>query len=150
VLYLKTKTWSAVLGPDENLIRLGRLMQSLAVLAFGLCGVALNLPLAVSVGMGGVAALAFVRWGPHRPVVWSACGHLSLAAGRGRWQGADGSSSEGVLRWLWTGNALVGLVLVDDLGRQNAHWLTQARMGAIAWWQLQQWLRVANANAVPR
>jgi hypothetical protein len=144
---MKNKTWSAVLGPDENLIRLGRLMQGLAVLAFGLCGVALNLPLAVSVGMGGVAALVFVRWGYHRPAVWSDCGHLSLEAGRGRWQGADGGSSEGALRWLWTGQALVGLELVDDVGRQNAHWLTQARMGSIAWWQLQQWLRVANTNA---
>ncbi|MGC8697500.1 MAG: protein YgfX [Halothiobacillus sp.] len=147
---MKTETWSAALWPDKNLIRLGWFMQGMAALALGLCGVALNLPLAVSVVMGGVAAVAFVRFGCHRPAVWSERGQLSLAAGRGRWQGAEGGSLDGSLRWLWTGRSLVGLVLVDHEGRQKAHWLTQARMGAIAWGQLQQWLRVANTPALPR
>ncbi len=147
---MSTEAWSAAIGIDKNLIRLGWLMQGMAALAVALCGVALNAPLAVSVGLGGVAAWVLVRWGRHRPAVWSDCGHLSLAAGRGRWQAIDGSFFEGSLTWLWTGQALVGLVLVDDTGRQKAYWLTSARMGAIAWWQLQQWLRVADTKVLPR
>ncbi|HQS01943.1 MAG: hypothetical protein B7Y07_01000 [Halothiobacillus sp. 24-54-40] len=147
---MNAMTWSAALGIDKNLIRLGFFMQGMAVLAVGLCGVALNLPLAVSVGMGGVAAWVFISWGRHRPAVWSDCGYLSLESGRGRWQDSDGGLFEGSLTWLWTGQALVGLVLVDHAGRQKALWLTQARMGSIAWCQLQQWLRVADTNSLPR
>lgn len=147
---MTTEAWSAAIGKDQNLIRLGWFMQGMAALAVGLCGVALNVPLAVSIGLGCVAAWVFVWWGCHRPAVWSDCGHLSLAAGRGRWQDSDGLCFEGSLIWLWTGQALVGLVLVDHAGRQKAYWLTPARMGTIAWWQLQQWLHVAGTKGLAR
>ena len=147
---MKNETWSAALVPAGGLIRLGWFMQGLAVLAVGLCGVAMNWPVLASMGMAGATAAMLVLWGAARPAVWAASGQLHLADGFGRWQDATGSVFEGSVRWLWLGRALVGLELMDGSGQKKAFWLTAERTGEVAWWQLQRWLRLVGSQASPR
>ncbi|MHB1230672.1 MAG: hypothetical protein ACYCY3_10245 [Halothiobacillus sp.] len=142
--------WSAVLWQDKGLTRLWWLMQGLAALAIGLCGVALDLPIGMSIAAGFAAAIFLWVLAKNRPVAWFGTGYLTLGGERAHWQDSSGARIEGEVRWLWTGASLVGLELVSVEGQRVALWLTQSRVGATAWWQLQQWLRVTRAAEFPR
>ena len=141
-----TKTWSAELKNDAWLGYCWWGMNGLAAGAIGLCGVALHWPLLVSLALTLAAGLLLYRLARRLPAAWFEKGYLALSGQGAKWRDGAGRLVEGDVDWLWTGPHLVGLVLKHQDGNQPI-WVTRRRVGDIAWWQLQRWLRFEQVRS---
>lgn len=135
--------WSARVGSDALLLVLWFGIHGLSAGAIFLGMVVSGVPLWLTVPTGGLIGLGFYFASQIRPGAWFEPGNMVLDKGRGRWQanGDQGEWVDGVLRLEWRGEALVGVTLVAPAGRRSV-WLTRRRVGNVAWWQLQRWIRL--------
>lgn len=140
------EVWSAELHHDARLGYCWWVMHGLGAVAVGLCGVAVHLPLLVSLGLVLASALLLSRLGRRLPPAWFETGHLALGGQGARWLDGTGHLLEGDVTWLWTGPHLVGLVLKHHEG-DFPIWVTRRRVGDTAWWQLQRWLRFEQVRS---
>lgn len=140
------EVWSAELQHDARLGYCWWVMHGLGAVAVGLCGVAVHLPLLVSLGLVLASALLLSRLGRRLPPAWFETGHLALGGQGARWLDGTGHLLEGDVTWLWTGPHLVGLVIKHHEG-DFPIWVTRRRVGDTAWWQLQRWLRFEQVRS---
>ena len=140
------ETWSAELQHDAWLRYCWWGVHGLAAASIGLCGLGMHLPSLASIGLTLVSGLFLYRLGHQLPPAWFECGHLSLSGTGARWRDDSGRLLEGEVTWLWASPSLVGLVLTHPEGRCPL-WVTRRRMGEMAWWQLQRWLRFQQVQS---
>ena len=140
------EAWSAELQQDLWLRYCWWGMHGLSAAAIGLCGLGMHLPSLVWIGLTLVSGLPLYRLAHRLPPAWFQCGHLSLSGTGARWRDDAGHLLEGEVTWLWASPSLVGLVLTHPEGRCPL-WVTRRRMGEMAWWQLQRWLRFQQVQS---
>lgn len=141
---MRERSWSAEVGGDRTLSGLWFGMHGLAGIAILLCALWLSLPLwgmaLIVSGVGGCVYISAVRFSP---ASWFESGHLALRDGSARWQAKQGRGDvvEGRMSVVWRGTSLVGIA-VEAASGHRFFWLTPRRVGDVAWWQLQRWLRL--------
>jgi hypothetical protein len=135
--------WSARVEDDGVLAALWYGIHGLATGAVVLGVLISGLSMWLTVPAGALACLGLYVSVRHRPVAWFVSGNLVLSDDMARWQAEDegGDWVDGRMVLAWRGPSLVGVTLVGPAGRMSL-WLTRRRVGDVAWWQLQRWLRL--------
>lgn len=131
--------WSAQVGPDRVLKGIWYGFHGLAMLAIGLSLVDMPWPWSIPVGLAALVGLSVLA--RRQPDAWFASGSLSMKGDWAHWHPPMGDGVEGSLAWVWTGDHLIGIILLTPQGRIPL-WLTARRVGPVAWWQLQRWMRL--------